>query len=218
MSQSTSDDLKLFPNRRSKYVFIARGLTLVVTSGVLAIYGLSQLTKPTVTPVIASSSLPPALTSQSLPPGTTPLPTGILAEDVRVVSQDGLALLSLPKGTKVLDAYGQPPASITVTARELPMRSEIAIVGEAYEFGPNGTALDPPASLTLSYDPNAYWPFAFQDVNCSQFHIAGVSSSGAPVAPWLKVSVDLNVHSVTSKIDHFGTFMLFCEVFGPPIS
>jgi hypothetical protein len=202
VSQSRSRDLKLFPNRRSRLVFIARGLALTITSGILVIHGFGQLTRPVATTVTASSSLPP----------------GILAEDVRVVSQDGLALLSLPKGTTVLDAHGQPAASITVTARDLPFRSEIAVVGMAYAFGPDGTILDPPASLTLSYDPKAYWPFAFQDVNCGQFHMAWVSSSGAPVVPWLEVSVDLNAHRVSTEVDHLGTFMLFCEVFGSPIS
>jgi hypothetical protein len=218
VSQSTSDDLKLFPDRRSRYVFLARALTLVITSGVLAIYGLSQLARPAGTPVTAATPMPPAIASQSVLPVTATVASGILAEDVEVISQDGLALLSLPMGTTVLDANGQPPVSITVTAKELPSRWDIALVGLAYEFGPNGTTLDPPASLTLRYDPKAYWPFSFQDVDCSQLHTAWVSSTGAPAVPWLEVSVDLNGHSVTTKIDHFGTLMLFCEVQGLPIS
>jgi hypothetical protein len=201
---SSSEGLNLFPTRKSRLVFIARGLALVIMSGALALYDLGQFAKPTVAPVTDSTSLPAGLLT--------------LTEDVKVVSPDGLAILDLPTGTKVLDAQGQPPASITVTAKELPFRTDIAVVGLGYEFGPDGITLDPPVSLTVSYDPKAYWPFAFQDVNCGQFHMAWVSSSGAPVSPWLEVIADLNAHIVTTEIDHFGTVMLFCEVFGSPIS
>lgn len=218
MSQSTPDELRLFPNRRSRYVFIARGLTLVIASGLLAIYGLSQITRPSGTPFTGATRLPPAVAPESLVPVTTTLASRIQAEDVEVVSQDGLALLHLLRGTNVLDANGQPPTSVTVTARELPPHWDVALVGLAYEFGPNGTTLDPPASVTLSYDPTAYWPFAFQDVDCSQLHAAWVSGTGAPALPWLKVRMDLDAHTATAKIDHFGTLMLFCELHGFPIS
>ncbi len=67
--------------------------------------------------------------------------TGILRGDVQVISQDGLAVLTLPRGTKVLDAQGQPPMSVTVTTRELPVATDVSFVGLAYEFGPEGATL-----------------------------------------------------------------------------
>jgi hypothetical protein len=209
VSPSSSGDRQLLTNRRSRFVFVARVLTLLVTSGLLAVYGFGQLTRPVAKPVTAP---------QPLLPSATALPTGILAADVQAVSLDGLALLDLPKGTEVLNAGGLAILSITITPRDTPMRSDIAVVGLAYELGPEGTTLEPPATLTFAYDPTAYWPFAFLDVNCDQLHMSWVSSSGAPVYPWLDVIADSKTHRVSTKIDHFGTIMLFCEVFGLPIS
>jgi hypothetical protein len=155
-----------------------------------------------------------------------------------VVSEDGLAVLELPRGTKVLDAQGQPVADISVTAGRLPLRTDAAWVGEAYEFGPEGATLDPPASLTISYDPWANYPFAYQDIDTGVVYLAYLDKNG-PRRPALAsekgVQVGLSsgfggavtpatggtggeTPSVTAKIDHLGTLGLFCEVFSLPLS
>jgi hypothetical protein len=145
---------------------------------------------------------------------------------VVVLSEDGLATLKLSRGTQVLaerprqgDAEGQPlaPVSVRVMAMEVPLRADIAVVGLAYEFSPAGATLAPPASLTVRYNPHAYYPFAYQSVDCSQLHMAYFDEKG-PLAPWLDVKMDSEAHSVTAEIDHLGTLIIFCEVFGMPIS
>ena len=143
-------------------------------------------------------------------------------------------LSKLPTGTKVLDAQGQPLAALTVTAMMLPLRVDAAWVGVAYEFGPEGATLEPPASLTISYDPRANYPFAYQDIDTKLVYLAYVGKNG-PVRPALASAKGVQAGlasfggpagsgtggetpSVTAKIDHLGSLGLFCEVFSIPLS
>jgi len=209
-----SDDFMRFPDRRSWYIFLARMSVLLVAAGALLAYGLSRaLPGPSVLPPAAIVTPGPEL-SATLSSG--PDATGVLTEDVQVVSDDGLAVLTLPRGTKVLDAQGQPLAAITVTARRLPFRDDVAWVGEAYEFGPAGATLDPPAPLAISYDPRANYPFAYEDIDTTVVYMAYLGGNG-PVRPAL-ARVEGKTASITAKIDHLGAFVLFCDVFRPPVS
>lgn len=215
-----SDELEMLPDRRSKYIFLARMAVLLVATGVLLAHGLSQAL-----PRIAGPSTP----APSATPTLAPRPglsvslsgrldaAGALTEDVRVVSEDGLAVLELPRGTKVLDAQGQLPAAITVTATGLPRRMDAAWVGEAYEFSPEQVTLAPPAPLSISYDPRASWPFRYQDVDIRQVYMTYDGEKG-PLRPAL-ASVEHPTPSVTANVGHLGTFVLFCEVNSwPPVS
>ncbi len=219
MRKSNQDELMRFPDRRSWYIFLARMAVLVAATGALLAYGLSQAL-----PGITGPSTPTPTATPALAPGPGPSTslsgrleaTGALTEDVQMVSEDGLAVLSLARGTKVLDAQGQPQAAITITARRLPFRTDAAWVGEAYEFGPAGATLDPPAPLTISYDPRANYPFAYQDIDTTLVYLAYLGGNG-PTKPAL-TSVDGEAASVSAKVDHLGTFTLYCEVYTIPIS
>ena len=223
-------------DRRGEYIFLARMAVLVVATVALLAYGLSQAL-----PRLAGPSTPaPAPTLAPSPGLTVSLSgrldaTGALTEGVQVVSEDGLAVLELPRGTKVLDAQGQPVADISITARRLPLRTDAAWVGEAYEFGPAGATVDPPAPLTISYDPRANYPFAYQDIDTSLVYLAYLGENG-PMKPALArekgvqvglssgfggaaaAGVDGGTASVPAKIDHLGAFVLYCEVFSLPLS
>jgi len=212
---------RLLSDRRSKYIFLARLCALVVMTGALVAYIPTSL--PSVT-VESSGGLDLTPTPISLPSVIVDLSGnldagGILTEEEPIVSEDGLAILHLSSGTKVLDAQGQPlvPASIGVTAKEVPLLQEIALIGLAYEFSPEGARFSPPASLTVHYDPDAYYPFSCNDVDCGRIHMAYFAKKKW-VAPWLAESVDREAHIVTAEIDHLGTIIIFCEVFRPPIS
>jgi hypothetical protein len=280
MRKSSQDDLMRSPDRRGKYIFLARMAVLVVATLALLTYGLSQAL-----PRISGPSTPAPTATPTLAPGPSPSvslsgrldATGALTEDVQVVSEDGLAVLKLPRGTKVLAAGGQPPAAITVTAMSVPLRPDAAYVGLAYEFGPEGTVLDPPASLTISYDPRATYPFAYQDIDTSLVYLAYLGKNGPirpalasekyvpagePMGTGLGSSIDRVIleylggkiwvespnpetgqggkfsftlprerseeavagvadgetASVSGKIDHLGTLVLYCEVFSMPLS
>jgi hypothetical protein len=221
MRKSNQDDFMRFPDRRSWYIFLARMAVLLVATGALLGYGLSQALPGTTRPPTLALIATPARTpgpelSASLSAGLDA--TGALTEDVQVVSQDGLAVLSLPRGTKVLDAQGQPLASITVTFADiLSVSATFARVGEGYKFGPEGATLDPPASLTINYNPHATFPFDFvNDVEIGQVYLTYWGKKG-PIRPSLAM-VDGETGSISAKIDHLGTMVLFCDVHYYPLS
>ena len=145
----------MLPDRRSKYIFLARMSVLVVATGVLLAHGLSQaLPRMTGPSAPAPTATPPLAPSPGLSVSLSGRldAAGAVTEDVEMISEDGLAVLKLPRGTKVLDAQGQPPAAITVTATGLPGRTDAAWVGEAYEFSSEQVTLDPrhrlPSAMT----------------------------------------------------------------------
>ncbi|MBU2009650.1 MAG: hypothetical protein KJ624_07440 [Chloroflexi bacterium] len=135
----------------------------------------------------------------------------------------------------MLDAQGQPVADISMTVRRLPLRTDAAWVGEAYEFGPAGATVDPPAPLTISYDPRANYPFAYQDIDTSLVYLAYLGENG-PMKPALAREKGVQVGlasgfggastdgtgstsaSVSAKIDHLGAYVLYCEVYTIPLS
>ena len=203
-------------DRREEYVFLARMAVLVVATGVLLAYGLSQAWQRLGGPSTPAPAASPARPGLSVSLSGRLDATGALAEDVQVVSDDGLAVLSLARGTKVLDAQGQPLADISVTARIMPLRIDTAWVGESYEFGPAGATLDPPASLTVSYDPRAYYPFTFEDVDTTLVYLAHLGKNG-PIKPAL-ARVDGDTASISANVDQLEAFVLYCEVFRPPTS
>ena len=191
--------------------------------------GLGPATTPAPTAAPAGTPTPIALPAIGIsPPTPTPAPRvyqlrldagGSLATDVRVVSDDGLAVLTLARGTKVIDAQGQPLSSVTLATRALQLRVDIAVVSSAYEFGPEGAALDPPASLTIRYDPRANYPFRMQEltypafwqnIDASRVNLGYLAEKG-PIPPL--ASVDSPTASVTAKIDRLGTIILYCVVF-----
>ena len=226
------DPERLLSDRRSRSIFLARVLALVVMIGALFAYGLREVARPGVIPtptalLLATIGTPrPTVISTPttwLPPTVgSPNPTetaAVVAEEKKVLSEDGLAVLRLSSETKVLDDGGRPLAlaSIRVTSREGPGQANIALVGRVYEFSPAGATLEPPASLTISYDPVAEYPFAYYNVDCLHVYMAYYDERG-PVVPWLDAREDSRTHSVTTKVDHLGTFIIFCKASGWPIS
>lgn len=236
MKKSSPDNFEIFPNRRSKYISLVSMSVLVVAIGLLLTYALPHILPkgtppastpaPTGTPTLATAPAPTATPTPALLVATATLSgkqdaTGILTEDIQVWSREGLAVLTLSKGTKVLDVKGQPLSAITVTTKSSPLRTDIAFVGSTYEFGPTGATLDPPASLTIRYNPSAYYPFdyqtqpstfRFQEIDISQVYMTYFGDKG-PIRPAL-TSSPRSAASVTAKIDHLDTFILYCEVSG----
>ena len=214
-------------------VIIGLMLTLVLPrvlpkgTGLAAQPAPAKIPAATEIPAPAETPAPTPLPPQDIPtPTPTPAPIvyqltlgtgGSLTEDARVVSGDGRAVLSLAKGTKLTDAQGQPLASIRLTAKRLPLRPDVGVVG-LYEFQPNGATLDPPATLTIGYDPKAYYPFQYlaesQNLpsaptwqNNGRVYMAFMDDTGA-LLPYL-TSVRSSAGSVTVSLDHLGTIVLY---------
>lgn len=181
----------------------ARPAPMAIPAGMLAPIPLPVLDIPSPTPT-------PAPRVYQLALGTG----GSLSEDVQVISPDGLAVLSLARGTKVLDAQRQPLSSITVTARRLPLRTDGAWVGLAYEFGPAGATVEPPAPLAIRYDARAYYPFQIKDaygadiVDTRQVYLSYLGDNG-PIRPAL-ATVSRQAASATARIGRLVTFVLYC--------
>lgn len=137
---------------------------------------------------------------------------GILLEDVKVISGDGVAVLYLAKGTRALDASGKALDSITVTAGPPQVPSyERYLYGLAYDFNPRGARFDPPARLTISYDPSLI-VWGVNEYSPQFGYFEEVESTWI----WLDVTADFNIHCVTAGIDHLGTFVLSFEIWPAP--
>ncbi|MCJ7569351.1 MAG: hypothetical protein MUO58_17700 [Anaerolineales bacterium] len=140
---------------------------------------------------------------------------GILQEDVEVASGDGYAIIHLAKGTKLSDAQGQPPDSISVTVSPPYVPSFGRFLSRSmYDFSPGGVIIDTPVPLTICYDPSIVAPEG-DERSAEIGYFDEVESSWT----WLKVKVDLGTHCVTVEIDHLGTFIVSFEIwFSMPIS
>jgi hypothetical protein len=232
MEKPEQDSFEGRPPRGNKYVSLASMSVLVVIIGMLLTFALPRVLPEGAWPATTSASTAtPAETPAAFPlplldiPTPTPTPAprvyplplskeGSLSEDVQVISPDGLAVLSLARGTKVMDAQRQPLSSITVAARRLPLRTDGAWVGLAYEFGPAGATVEPPAPIAIRYDPRAYYPFQITDsfgasiVDTRQVYLSYMGDNG-PIRPAL-ATVSRQAASATARISRLVTFVLFC--------
>jgi hypothetical protein len=141
---------------------------------------------------------------------------GILLETVEVASGDGVAILHLAKGTKVLGASGQPLDSITISAgspQAPPDDFYRYLSGLTYDFSPGGMSFDPPARLTMSYDP-ALLP---SDVDETRPQIAYFDAAESAWT-YLDVTVDLDAHRMSADINHLGAFSVVFDFYAPPVS
>jgi len=115
------------PNRCAISRLVACVLVLVIVVLPLVACLPSKITPPPVnetTPPPANETTPPPVNETTPPPVTVKVElsgkidtAGILLEDIEVISDDGRAVLRLAKRMRVVDAQGQAPDFITVTAR-----------------------------------------------------------------------------------------------------
>ncbi|MDP2730108.1 MAG: hypothetical protein Q8O55_06475 [Dehalococcoidales bacterium] len=102
---------------------------------------------------------PPTLTTVTISGFTATVPLQVNAQGIVQVSTtltttDGKLSLEIPAGTKILDAQGNPLASITaVLATTPPSPPPAGAIVLAYNLGPDGATFDPPLTLTIEYDP-----------------------------------------------------------------
>jgi len=139
---------------------------------------------------------------------------GRVAQDVLLASDDGMAVLSLSAKTIVTDAQGLPLRSITITTKKLQFRTDAAYVGSAYEFGPRGAKVDPPAPLTIRYSTRAYYPFRVDAADTGLVYLAYLGKNG-PVRPALASAIR-ETASVSAPIGLLETLVLYCEFTKPP--
>ncbi len=172
--------------------------------------------------VTCAPSVPTPAPIPTAPPSNVDLsakmdPQGKLVTDIELTSSDGRARLSLAKGTRVLDAQGQPSKSLTVSTRQ-PQPSEYPdalLVGLAYDFG--GGTVDPLGQLMISYDP----PPATSAINAQDPRIGGFA---VEKKAWVDINnpsnADVKARIVTTRVGTLGTYavLFWLTASTPPIS
>jgi thioredoxin 1 len=80
---------------------------------------------------------------------------GRLVTSAALASPDGRVILSIDKGSRLLDKDGKPLSSISMKTEPelLPLAEGAYIIGTVYRLGPQEAVFDRPLKLTLSYDP-----------------------------------------------------------------
>jgi len=80
---------------------------------------------------------------------------GRLTVSATLASPDGTIILSIDKGTQLLDKNGKPLSSIWVKTEQEQFTSpeDAHIIGAIYSLGPQDAVFDRPLKLTLTYDP-----------------------------------------------------------------
>jgi len=204
-------------------IFRLVGCILVL---VIVVWPLAACLPSKVTPPPVTVPAPPPVNGTTPPPVTTPAPppvtvevelsgkidtSGILLEDIEVISDDGHAILLLSKRMRMVDAQGKAPDSITVTARprgESPPGSEWWLCGLRYDFNPKGVTLSPPAQLTISYDPSLV---NLEEVNVYNPRL-GCFEEADLTWTWLDVTADWDNHCITAEITRTGVFVVSFEI------
>jgi hypothetical protein len=130
---------------------------------------------------------------------------GIVQQTFTATSPDGMLTITIPKGTKALDKYGNPLTSLTAAVNSNPPNppENANIIGLAYDFSPAGATFDPPITFTWSYDPAAL--------------PAGVAEEDLVIAyydttagKWVELPcvVDTVNNKITASVAHFTTFAI----------
>ena len=134
---------------------------------------------------------------------------GTLWDNVTASSVDMRAWLDISRGTVVLNANGYPPSSITATIiddlESLP--SDYVVVGNIYDFSPDGVTIEPSANLTLCYE-EADLP---EGVDESHLAIATLNETTGVWEP-LVCSHDPENNCLVAGISHFSQYAVIAGV------
>ena len=134
---------------------------------------------------------------------------GRLTVSATLASPDGTIILSIDKGTQLLDKNGKPLSSIWVKTEQEQLTSpeDAHIIGAIYSLGPQDAVFDRPLKLTLTYDP--------QEIP------EGVRQSDVYIIPydentgWGSYSykrVESDKHRVTTQIDRMTRYAVLAPI------
>ena len=134
---------------------------------------------------------------------------GRLTNSVELASANGKVNLLIYKDTKFLDKDKKPLQHMEVaTDNNLTRPPENAeIIGDIYKIIPEGAIIDPPLSLTLSYDTGEL-P---KDVDENDVYISSyIEDTGW--GKWQYKRVDTENHKVTTKLSQFSRFAVLAPL------
>jgi hypothetical protein len=124
--------------------------------------------------------------------------------EVKAASEDNTASVTVPEGVTGLTAGGEPLSEITCEPLEEddePSAGSFSILGQVYDFGPDGATFDQPVTITLAYDPDLLpGGLTESDLIISWYDV----EKGEWVV--LETTVDPVSHTVSASVTHFTAF------------
>ncbi len=181
----------------------------------------SSTAAPTTSPVHTPS---PAGTPELSPPPPPPTlepkdvaitklidkidPDGVLTETVILTSHDSTTVLEIPVGTMALDADGEPLTQVMVQspASPAPIPSGVTMM-TMLDLTPDGATFDPPATVTMHYDPSLLPEGAAeQDIVLAYYD--------TEAGQWVSlndITVDTDANSIRGTVSHFTQFAVLAE-------
>jgi hypothetical protein len=130
--------------------------------------------------------------------------SGILSNDVALVSPDHFCGSSLARDTQALTADNLPLRVVTIDHLGHPVTATVPLIsGAQCEFGPPGANFDPPITITLAYSPSAL------PKGTDPNHLL-ISYYDAAGNKWVDLPsrVNTNGHFVTARVSHFSLYAL----------
>ncbi len=146
--------------------------------------------------------------------GTVSFPSGLTTSTVTLNSQDGVSTATIPQGTTVKDALGNPLGTITcvLPAIQAPVPpAQNALV--MYDFGPTGATFSPDITITMKYDP-AKLPTGVSE---SSLVIAYYDTASSQWVNLTGIVVDPVNHTVSGKTGHFSQFAVLANLIVQPV-
>jgi HTH-type transcriptional regulator, competence development regulator len=131
---------------------------------------------------------------------------GNTTAQINITSTDGQVIMTIPLGTRIVDAQGNPVSNIYIIVLNTPPPPPgYAMVGPAYDCGPDGATFTPAFTLTFTYDtadiPN------------------GVSEEDLVLAYWvddiwtmLTTTVNTVANTASANVAHFTPFAILAEL------
>ncbi len=135
---------------------------------------------------------------------------GKATKHIILTSSDDQSIIDIPRSTQILDAEGNPVASIQIVGLSTPPPpSGYKMIGGAYDCLPDGTTFSPSITLTLT--------FKEADVP------AGTHEEDSALAYWdgdkwvfLESSVNTVYNKISAEVAHFTPFAIFVKLPPPP--
>jgi hypothetical protein len=141
-------------------------------------------------------------------------PGGVTSSGVTLTSQDGVSTATIPQGTTVKDALGNPLGTITCVppatkAPVPPAQNALAM----YDFGPKDAKFSPDITITMTYDP------AKLPTGVTEFSLV-IAYYDTASGQWINLTdivVDPVNHTVSGKTGHFTQFAVLANLIVQPV-
>jgi len=146
--------------------------------------------------------------------GTVSFPSDGTASTVTIYSQDYVSSGTIPAGTTVKDALGNPLGTITcvppTTPAPVPPAQNALVM---YDFGPTGATFSQNITITMKYDP-AKLP---ANVTASSLVIAYYDTASGQWINLSNIVVDPVNHTVSGQTNHFTQFAVLANLIIQPV-